>query len=211
MKLRIFHSAEGDCLLLQSEDGKNILCDGGRASTMKKHVRKHLAELVDDGSLDYIYVSHVDQDHIHGIQQLLEGLVAAGCMDAGDDGHIHLDVLKVQHHGSEHNMDANFAKRVSADHYVFCGDGSSGNPEPEVIDIIYKSRLGVTSKRALAEKAKDRPFTFWFSSRLENLPLQSSEHANFKKTMNKVEKRQTDSGGLMRVQFVNRDFRTLTV
>jgi hypothetical protein len=32
-------------------------------------------------------------------------------------------ILKVQHHGSENNMDDALAERVSADHYVFCGNG----------------------------------------------------------------------------------------
>ena len=61
---------------------------------------------------------------------ILQGLQRTGYL--GDDG-IHVDVLKVQHHGSENNMDADFARQVSADHYVFCGNGSHGNPEESVI------------------------------------------------------------------------------
>lgn len=36
------NSAQGDCLLLEGEDGTLILCDGGMRSTIKSHVRKEL-------------------------------------------------------------------------------------------------------------------------------------------------------------------------
>ena len=92
---------------------------------------------------------------------ILDGLETTGFLV---NGAIHLDVLKVQHHGSEHNLDSNFAKHVSADHYVFCGNGENGNPEIAVIDAIYKSRLGKASARALDPTAQDRKFKFWFST-----------------------------------------------
>jgi beta-lactamase superfamily II metal-dependent hydrolase len=101
--------------------------------------------LTGDGQQDFI---------IHGLQR-------TGHLDS--DG-VHLDVLKVQHHGSENNMDTEFARQVSADHYVFCGNGLHGNPEESVIQDIFNSRLGANSLRALAPKAKDRDFHFWFSS-----------------------------------------------
>jgi hypothetical protein len=386
MKLRIFQSDKGDCLLLEGGDGRRVLCDGGMSSSMKKHVRAELSKLRDDGEkIDYVYISHIDQDHISGVLQLLEdeiewrlydyhrdngtpirkpkiprppeiggiwhnafhdqvdenagdiedllaaaapallassvprlvelgeefqqvalsipeaikvsryasaellgisvnklpgsqeepklllyredqvpfevgtmrftiigptrdelsllrdgwnnflrdvdnrrrlkdlraeikrkvdafgeeafdlrdwngiedfknvsvpniaslmflveeggkrllltgdsqqdiivkGLELAGLLD---DGHLHVDVLKVQHHASQHNMDEDFCKRVSADHYVFCGNGSHGNPEPSVIQQIYNSRLGPKKKRALAPEAEGRKFKFWFST-----------------------------------------------
>src|ERR1700752_1742535 len=73
MKLRIFQSAKGDCLLLEGADGKHVLCDGGMRSSMKEHVRDELAKLRNAGTkLDYVYISHIDQDHISGVLQLLE-------------------------------------------------------------------------------------------------------------------------------------------
>ena len=36
-------------------------------------------------------------------------------------GRIHVDVLKVQHHGATANVDDAFVRAVTADHYVFCG------------------------------------------------------------------------------------------
>jgi len=92
---------------------------------------------------------------------ILQGLRRTGHLNGTG---LHLDVLKVQHHGSENNLDKEFAKQVSADHYVFCGNGSHGNPEKSVIEDIFNSRLGAVSLRTLAPKAKDRDFHFWFST-----------------------------------------------
>ena len=396
MKLQIFQSDKGDCLLLEGADGARVLCDGGMASSMKKHVRAELSKLREQGArLDYVYVSHIDQDHISGVLQLLEdelewrlydyhrangtpirkpkiprppaiggvwhnafcdqigknagaienllaaaapallatsvrelvelgeelqqismsipeaikvsryasaelldipvnklpgaqeqpkllmyrddqrpfavgsmhftiigpthnelsllrkgwnnflrnvdnrqrlkdlraeikrkvdafgqeafdlrdwngiedfrgvttpniaslmflveedgkrllltgdsqqdvilkGLELAGLLE---NGYLHIDVLKVQHHASEHNVDENFCKRVSADHYIFCGNGSHGNPERSVIQQIYDSRLGPKKKRALAPEAQERDFKFWFST-TSDLQIPGSE------------------------------------
>jgi beta-lactamase superfamily II metal-dependent hydrolase len=92
---------------------------------------------------------------------IIQGLQRTGHLSTNG---IHLDVLKVQHHGSENNLDTDFARQVSADHYVFCGNGSHGNPEEAVIQDIFNSRLGPANLRALAPKAKDRDFHFWFST-----------------------------------------------
>lgn len=92
---------------------------------------------------------------------ILDGLDRAGFMP---NGHVHLDVLKVQHHGSENNMDVKFARKVSADHYVFCGNGAHQNPDLDVLDIVFNSRGGAASVRALAPQAANRPFHFWFST-----------------------------------------------
>ena len=81
-----------------------------------------------------------------------------------DGAGLHVDVLKVQHHGSEHNLDVNFARHVSAKHYVFCGNGFSGNPAREVIDFIFASRRGSPAERTLAPAAVGEQFHFWFST-----------------------------------------------
>lgn len=140
--------------------------------------------------------------------KLTEDLEATGYLE---NGYCHLSVLKVAHHGSEHNTDASFAKAVSADHYVFCGNGENGNPEPEVLRHYYDSRIGPSSKRALAPEAQDRPFTFWFSTNSSELPGQSDRRKNFEETERLVAEMIEGSNGQMRAEFVRRDYRTLTI
>ncbi len=141
-------------------------------------------------------------------EKLLEDLEATGFLN---DGHCHLNALKVMHHGSEKNTDEDFAKIVSADHYVFCGNGSNGNPEPEVIEIYYESRLGSASRRALAPEAEDRPFTFWFSTNSDDLPTDSRERRNFEETEKLVARLIEKSDGMLRAEYVRRDYRTLSI
>jgi hypothetical protein len=107
---------------------------------------------------------------------ILKGLELAGYLD---EGYIHVDVLKVQHHGSENNLDENFCRRVSADHYVFCGNGSNGNPEQSVIEMIFESREGAKARRALAPEAEGRKYRFWFSTTSEEQVPESKQAETF--------------------------------
>jgi hypothetical protein len=81
--------------------------------------------------------------------ELCDGLRAAGHLA---DGPFRCDVLKVQHHGSEHNLSIRFARAVLADHYVFCADGAHGNPDPSVIRTVVEGRA-----------PEPGPFTLWFN------------------------------------------------
>jgi hypothetical protein len=59
-----------------------------------------------------------------------------------------------------------FVRRVTADHYVFCGNGGHGNPQPSVVETYFRSRRGSADQRAVTEAGQDadREFTFWFST-----------------------------------------------
>jgi hypothetical protein len=58
-----------------------------------------------------------------------------------------VDVLKVQHHGSEHNIHEEFMRRVTADHYIFCGDGFSANPDLIALEKLIDTRLADGTRR----------------------------------------------------------------
>jgi hypothetical protein len=124
---------------------------------------------------------------------------------------MHLDVLKVQHHGSENNVDTEFCRRVSADHYVFCGNGTSGNPEPEVVKLVFDSRLGAPAKRTLAPQAQDKKFTFWFSTTSKSLKPGSDEKTNFDELTKELAKLQKASKGKLKLRFNHGAFTTLSL
>ena len=72
MRLTAFRSGKGDCLLLEGESGGRILVDGGMRDPYRAHVAPALAKLRAAGKkLDLIYISHIDEDHIAGILELL--------------------------------------------------------------------------------------------------------------------------------------------
>jgi len=105
--------------------------------------------LVEDGQRTVLMTGDGHADDV------IRGLESIGRLPEG--GTLHVDVLKVQHHGSEHNMTEDFAHRITADHYVFCGDGFSGNPEPVVLDVLFKARVEDGA-------GPNKNFKFWFNS-----------------------------------------------
>jgi beta-lactamase superfamily II metal-dependent hydrolase len=67
----------GDCFILESKIGKdsvNILIDGGPYQTFEKHLKPALRKLPLNGKLDLMVLSHIDNDHIIGLIDLLEHL-----------------------------------------------------------------------------------------------------------------------------------------
>jgi hypothetical protein len=70
--------------------------------------------------------------------KILDGLEAIGAVAAG--GTLHVDLLKVPHHGSSNNVAPVFFKRITADHYVFSGNGEHGNPERETLEMLFDAR-----------------------------------------------------------------------
>lgn len=58
---------------------------------------------------------------------LLDGLGDAGLLDAA--GKLHVDLLKLPHHGSNRNATKKFFSRVTADIYVASANGKDDNPD----------------------------------------------------------------------------------
>lgn len=69
--------------------------------------------------------------------KILEGMKLVGLGDS-----LHVDVLKGQHHGSENNYTQDYFERITADRYVFSGNGQHGNPERGTLDMLRKARPG---------------------------------------------------------------------
>jgi hypothetical protein len=131
--------------------------------------------------------------------EVVTGLERASRLDA--EGRLHVDVLKVQHHGSEHNLTPEFAKQVTADRYVFCGNGEHGNPDPRIVQAIIESRLGPKSVRS-TNPAADRRFRLQFNSSPDVTESEEREH------MKRIEELVTDasdaSSGRMSSTFLKR-------
>jgi len=69
---------------------------------------------------------------------VLQGLLEGGLLDG--NGEIHVDLLKMPHHGSDHNVAPVFFEKIKADTYVFSGDGKYGNPEPHTLEMLLDAR-----------------------------------------------------------------------
>src|SRR5262249_24108643 len=53
---------------------------------------------------------------------------------------LHVDVLKVPHHGSDRDLEVGFFESVTADHYVISANGKYGNPDQPTLEMIAKAR-----------------------------------------------------------------------
>ncbi len=72
--------------------------------------------------------------------KILQGLELVGLLKAGD--RMHVDILKMPHHGSDRNLDPIFFQRIRADHYVFSGNGKYGNPERKTLQMLLDESGG---------------------------------------------------------------------
>lgn len=71
-------------------------------------------------------------------EEILAGLTAAGLLKDGEP--FEVDLLKVQHHGSNHNSTKEFYEKVRAKHYVISANGEYGNPDRETLDMLWAAR-----------------------------------------------------------------------
>lgn len=107
--------------------------------------------------------------------EILDGLDVAGKLDA--NGRIHVNVLKLQHHGSINNVDQAFCKAVTADTYVVCGasGGTHQNPDQKVLDFILDSRLSNGQHRT-THRSAGNPFRIVFSTNEHDGTDSTNEH-----------------------------------
>lgn len=70
---------------------------------------------------------------------IVESLAESGLMQ---DGKIHVDLLKMPHHGSVRDVAASFFEQITADHYVISADGKYGNPKVETLELLFAARGG---------------------------------------------------------------------
>jgi hypothetical protein len=86
-----------------------------------------------DGGKKILFTGDGREDH------LLQGLQKAGLLT--DNGRLHVDVLKVPHHGSDRNVNKTFFKKITADKYVISANGKDGNPDlSTLIGIVESAR-----------------------------------------------------------------------
>jgi len=81
---------------------------------------------------------------------VLDSLEATGLLEPG--GTLELDLLKMPHHGSFHNIEDVFFERLPADHYVISANGQHGNPDLPTLEMLSAAR-------------GDAEFTLWLTNR----------------------------------------------
>src|SRR5262249_49789448 len=65
----------------------------------------------------------------------LDGLKNAGVLK---NTPLHVDILKMPHHGSNRDVDSDYFEKITADHYVISADGTYDNPDVETLELLSK-------------------------------------------------------------------------
>lgn len=128
-----------------------------RIGNRKKVTTPNLASLMFHVEEDGKTVLLTGDGHAKDVE---DGLEDAGLLQPGEG--LHVNVLKVAHHGSEFNTTESFCRRVTADHYVFCSNGNHDNPDPRVVKAYLQSRVGSAEQRSDNPEASRR-FKMWFN------------------------------------------------
>jgi hypothetical protein len=68
---------------------------------------------------------------------LLDGLKMAGLLD--QSGCLHLNILKLSHHGSNRDITEEFFEKVTADTYVVSANGKDGNPDADTLQWLLQA------------------------------------------------------------------------
>jgi hypothetical protein len=134
-----------------------------------------------------------------------KGLEAKGLLQTGQG--IHVNCLKIAHHGSEHNSDLPNYQRITADNYIFCGNGHSDNPDTRIVDAVIDSRIGPTNRRSQNQETPNR-FKLWFNTNPDD---DDNTHAEHMRTVRgNVRSRAASSNGQMRFSFQSGSVRTIS-
>jgi len=88
----------------------------------------------------------------------LKGMERAGLLK---NGSLHVDVLKLPHHGSDRDVDLDYFQKLTADHYVISADGTYDNPDVPTLKFISQARpdddFTIHFTNPLDEFAKPKP------------------------------------------------------
>jgi beta-lactamase superfamily II metal-dependent hydrolase len=70
-------------------------------------------------------------------EHLLKNLEQGGVLEPG--GQLHVNVLKLPHHGSARNVTPEFLKKITAEQYIISANGRDGNPDPETLKWLVET------------------------------------------------------------------------
>ncbi len=101
MEICMLDVGQGDCLFWELPDGTTFLSDGGSTSVSDVGNYRIVPFLKARGvhKIDYLLISHMDQDHINGIKEVLEdGSIQVGQallpgLQRKDDAYLEMEVL----------------------------------------------------------------------------------------------------------------------
>lgn len=78
LQVHMLDVGQGDCILILFPDGKEMLIDCGNKSTgynYEETTKPYLEKYITDGQIDYLMLTHCDEDHVDQLDKVLAGFV----------------------------------------------------------------------------------------------------------------------------------------
>jgi len=113
---------------------------------------------------------------------ILDSLKRLELLDA--DGKIKVDLLKVQHHGSNHSVDEAFFRRVLADSYVISGNGKHRIPHRDTLRWLSRARHDQAIKVYMTNREGDLGLTEVLNGFLKDESENEPKHTYFFRNKN---------------------------
>lgn len=157
LKVTVVHPNEKRLLKLQAEWDKKL-----KEAKKKGDDKVITAALVRPDTSVYNLSSIVCMVEAGGKRMLLTGDALStdtydGLKENGflKNGKLHVDILKMPHHGSIRNVTKEFLEKITADHYVISANGRDDNPDKATLDlfakVVKKGTLHLTNKTGSKE------------------------------------------------------------
>jgi hypothetical protein len=139
--LDVIRARKGDCLILHygsAEDPRVVMIDGGPRGVYNPHLKPRLAQIKDQRGLgddeplpvDLLMVSHVDDDHIQGILEFTNEMIAAQMAHKPQLA----QVLSFWHNSFE-NVIGNTPKELTASFAKKFGEASMDGDPPNDLTV----------------------------------------------------------------------------
>ncbi len=109
----------------------------------------------------------------------LEGMKTAGLLKKDP---LHVNILKLPHHGSDRDVEPDYFRQITADHYVISADGTYDNPDVPTLQMLSEAR-------------KDDKFTIHLTN-----PLKEFAKAQPASAIEKFLKKEKDAGRKYKVE-----------
>lgn len=139
LRLRVVGPTKGNLEALREEwlqwlekNEQRILRDPGTAANSDRSIPNlsSIVLLAEVGGKTALLTGDARGDHIE------QGLQQAGL---SRNGRFHVNLFKLQHHGSDRNVVASFFERITADTYLVSADGRYDNPDYHTLKWIVQA------------------------------------------------------------------------